>query len=143
MKIVDLNVLLYAINENSPQHATALNWWTNALRGDETVGLAWTVLCGFLRLTTHSRVFPRPLTVQQATQRVDAWLSLPIVAIPTEKPDHWETLRGLLAEAGTAGNLVTDAHLAALALTRDATVVSFDHDFARFDGLRVERPRAA
>ena len=143
MKIVDLNVLIYAINKDSPQHTAALNWWTNAIRGDETVGLAWPVLSGFLRLTTHPRIFPGPLTVQQATQRIDAWLSLPIVAIPTEKPDHWETLRGLLAEAGTAGNLVTDAHLAALAVTRDAIIVSFDHDFARFDGLRVERPRAA
>ena len=141
MKIIDLNVLLYAINEDAPQHSTALSWWTDALRGDETIGLPWMVLCGFLRLTTHSRVFPRPLSAQQAAHKIDAWLALPVVDIPAEKPDHWKTLRGLLASAGTAGNLVTDAHIAALALTRDATVVSFDHDFARFEGLRVEYPR--
>ena len=142
MKIVDLNVLLYAINEDSPLHSRVHSWWVEALNGDETIGLPWVVLNGFLRLTTHPRVFPNPLTVNDATARIDAWLALSIVDVPVEKPEHWLTMRSLLSAAGTGGNLVTDIHLAALALTRDAVIVSCDRDFGRFDKLRLMNPAA-
>lgn len=140
MKIVDLNVLLYALNEDAPHHRTVNRWWVQALQGDETIGLPWVVLNGFLRLATHPRVFPNPLTTAQATARIDTWLALPVIDVPVEKPGHWHTLRSVLAATGTAGNLVTDAHIATLALTRDAVVASCDHDFARFDKLRLVNP---
>ncbi len=140
MKIVDLNVLLYVVNESSPQHRAVHDWWVDAVRGDESIGLPWVVLLGFLRLATSARVFPRPISHSKALDKIDAWLSLPIVHVPAEKDNHWAVLSGLLRETGTAGNLTTDAHLAAMAITRDALLVSCDNDFARFKGLRYLNP---
>jgi len=140
VRIVDLNVLLYAVNSDAAQHDLVRSWWEKALNDEDTVGLAWVVLLGFLRLATNSRVFPRPLAPDVAAEKLDAWLSLDNVRVVREKDDHWETLRSLLREAGTAGNLTTDAHLAALALSHDAVLVSCDADFVRFKGLRWENP---
>jgi toxin-antitoxin system PIN domain toxin len=98
------------------------------------------VVLGFLRLSTNPRVFPRPLSTDTAIAKVDAWLARANVRIVVENADHWDTLRMLLADSGSAGNLTTDAHLAALALSHDAVLVSSDTDFARFDRLRLENP---
>jgi toxin-antitoxin system PIN domain toxin len=140
VKIVDLNVLLYAVNSDSPQHAVARHWWESALNGEETIGLAWIVLLGFVRLCTNPRVFPRPLAPDVATARIDTWLALDNVSIAREKDHHWAVLNPLIREAGTAGNLTSDMHLAALAISHDAVLVSCDTDFARFRGLRWENP---
>jgi toxin-antitoxin system PIN domain toxin len=140
MKIVDLNILLYAVNSDAEQHGRSRAWWERAMNDEDTIGLPWIVLLGFLRLATSPRVFPRPLASDVAAAIVDAWLALDHVQIVGEKDDHWENLYALLRVAGTAGNLTTDAHLAALALTHDAVLVSSDTDFARFKGLRWENP---
>ena len=140
MKLIDLNVLLYAVNEDTIHHAPVLAWWERALSGDELVGLPWVVLLGFLRIATNPDIFPRPLDPDAAIGKVDAWLSLDSTRLLHEKDEHWEILRSLLAEAGTAANLVTDAHLAALAISHGAVLVSCDNDFARFKGLRWENP---
>ena len=124
MRIVDANVLLYAVNETSPHHARARSWLDGALAGREPVGFAWTVLLAFLRLATHPAVFPRPLTVNEATEVVRAWLAQPPAVVVEPTPRHADLLAGLLAEAGTAANLVGDAHLAALALEHDAVLIS-------------------
>lgn len=140
MKIVDLNVLLYAVNSDAAPHARVLEWWEATINGEATIGLPWVVLLGFLRLTTHPRVFARPLAPEAAQARVDAWLSVPNVRIVAERDGHWQLLKALLRLSGTAGNLTTDAHLAALAMTHDAVLVSCDADFNRFKGLRLENP---
>ena len=140
MRIVDLNVLLYAVNSDSAHHAAVRAWWERALSEDDAVGLPWIVLLGFLRLATNPRVFPRPLDAAAAIGKLDAWLALENVRVPRERDDHWERMRRLLAGSGTAGNLTTDAHLAALAIGHDATLASCDGDFARFKGLRWENP---
>ncbi len=140
MKIVDLNILLYAVNPDAPHHERIIGWWEEALNGDETIGLAWAVAVGFLRVSTNPRAFPEPLAPEGAIEHIDAWLALDVVSLVTENRDHWRTVRGLLTEAGVAGNLASDAHLAALALTHGATLVSCDGDFARFPGLRWENP---
>ena len=140
MKIVDLNVLLYVVNEDAPHHRALLRWWENALNGDESVGLPWVVLLGFLRISTNPKIFPNPLDPATAIGKIDTWLSLANTYLVREKEDHWDILRTLLAEAGTAGNLTTDAHLATLAITHGAVFVSCDRDFARFRGLRWENP---
>ena len=140
MKIVDLNVLLYAVNSDAAAHERVRAWWEAALNGEETIGLPWIVLLGFLRLATNPRVFPRPLVPDAAAARVDKWLAQPNVRVVPEKDDQWKVLKSLLHQSGMAGNLTTDAHLAALALTRDASLVSCDTDFARFKGLRLENP---
>ena len=141
MKLVDLNVLLYVVNRDSVHHEAALGWWEEILRGDEPVGFAWIVLLGFLRLSSNSAIFPTPLESETALDKVGTWLSLDQTRLIRETDDHWQLLRALLNDTGTAGNLTTDAHLAALAISHGATLVSFDSDFARFSGLRRENPR--
>ena len=140
MKIVDLNVLLYAVNENSVHHSAARRWWENAVNEEEPIGLPWIVLLGFLRLSVNSVVFPHPLDADTALRKVGAWLALEGTRLVREKDEHWDILRPLLAVSGTAGNLTTDAHLAALAISHGAVLVSFDNDFSRFKGLRWESP---
>lgn len=142
MKIFDLNVLLYAVDENAVHHRSARRAWEEAVNGPEPVGLPWTVLIGFLRLAVNPAVFPHPLDVDTALEKVDTWLGLEATRLLSEKEEHWEILRPLLADSGTAGNLTTDAHLAALAISHGALLVSFDTDFARFKGLRWETPAA-
>lgn len=143
MILVDLNVLLYAINRDAVHHGVVRSWWEATLAGDEPVGLAWIVLTGFLRLATNAHVFPKPLTLEQATGRVDAWLAHPNSCPVHESANHWRILRELLAQVGTAGNLTTDAHLAALAISHGAVLASCDADFGRFDHLRWQNPVAS
>jgi len=140
VKIVDANVLLYAVNEDSPNHGVARTWLDDALGGSEALGLAWLVLLAFLRLTTNPALFERPLSLEQAIDVVRLWLAQPAAIVVDPTARHTELLAGLLQPLGTAANLVNDAHLAALALEHGAEVVSFDSDFSRFPGLRWERP---
>jgi toxin-antitoxin system PIN domain toxin len=140
VKIVDLNVLLYVVNENAPHHKALLSWWESAVNGDESVGLPWVVLLGFLRITTNQKIFPNPLKPDIAIKKINTWLSLDTTCLVREKAEHWGILRNLLSDAGTAGNLTTDAHLATLAVSHGAILVSCDRDFARFRGLRWENP---
>lgn len=95
MKLVDLNVLLYVVNEDSHRHRAALDWWNAAINGDETIGLPWVVLLGFLRISTNPRVFPRPLEVDDAIAKINTWLSLENVRVLRESDSHWEILRSL------------------------------------------------
>lgn len=142
MILVDVNLLLYAINSDTPQHAKARVWWEGTLSGDQIVGLPWVVILAFLRLTTNPRVFGRPLSIEHAGAYMDEWLSLPIVRSVVPGNGHWAILRNILAQSGAAGNLTTDAHLAALALEHGYAVYSADHDFGRFAGLRHIDPLA-
>ena len=143
MKIIDTNILLYVINENAPYHQTLLDWWEDAVNGDESIGLPWIVLLGFIRIATNPKIFPHPLKPAIAINKITTWLSLDITYLVREKDEHWQILRTLLDESGTAGNLTTDAHLAALAISHGAVLASCDRDFARFRGLRWENPIAA
>ena len=140
MKIIDVNLLLYAVNSDSPRHDAARSWLEDLLNGDETVGIPWTVILGFLRIATNPRALASALKAAAALERVDEWLALENVRLVHEKDDHWDTLRRLIVAAGTAGNLTTDAHLAALAISHDAVLCSSDLDFGRFKGLRWENP---
>lgn len=140
MLLVDANVLLHAVNPSAREHVTARAWLLGALGGAEPVAFAWTVLLAFLRLSTHPAVFPRPLKPQEATGLIEPWISSAPSVIVEPTRQHLPLLSGLLARTGTAGNLVGDAHLAALALEYGATVVSFDRDFARFSGVAWQLP---
>ncbi|HZQ63936.1 MAG TPA: type II toxin-antitoxin system VapC family toxin [Gaiellaceae bacterium] len=140
MLLVDANVLLYAVNEDAPHHEKARNWLDEALGSDEPVGFAWVVLLAFLRLATNPSLFPHPLTPAQSTDVVEGWLGRPASLVLQPGERHLSLLRGLLAESGTAANLVNDAHLAALALEHGAEIVSFDRDFERFAGVRSRLP---
>lgn len=140
MKIVDLNILLYALNRDAAHHTAIHRWWEEAINGEEVIGIPWVVISGFLRISTRSGILPNPLDPAAAIAIVDDWLALEPVRLVHEQDSHWLTLRTLVIEAGTAGNLVTDAHIAAIAITHGATLVSCDSDFARFKGLRWLNP---
>jgi uncharacterized protein len=141
MKLVDANVLLYAMNEDAPQHEPARAWLDAAFAGGEAVGFAWVVVLAVLRLATRTGVFSRPLTVAEAAGVFELWLAQPPAVTVQPTARHLGLLRGLLEDSGTAANLVTDAHLAALALEHGADIVSFDRDFQRFAGVRLHVPR--
>lgn len=140
MILPDVNVLLYAVNTGAPQNTTA----QAALKGayeNGPVALCWPALLGFLRLSTRAGILPRPLGVEQALEVVRTWLSLPGSVLVQPTPQHAAVLGGLLLGAGRGGPLVSDAHLAALAIEHGATLLSFDADFARFAGLRFKHLR--
>ncbi len=140
MKIVDANLLLYAVNEDAPRHAPARAWLQEALSGTETIGFSWVVLIAFLRISTRAGLFVRPLRLDEAFDCIEGWLEQPCATViaPTER--HADIMRDLLAPLGTAGNLCTDAHLAALAVEHGAELCSTDGDFARFPGVRWRDP---
>ena len=140
MKLPDANLLLYAVDRASPHHDLARGWLEGRLSGTETIAFAWVVLLAFLRLSTQARVFASPLAVDQALDLVDSWLTQPCATVINPTDRHSARLRDLLAPLGTAGNLTTDAHLAALAIEHGAELCSADADFSRFPGLRWVNP---
>lgn len=142
MRQPDVNLLLYAVDSSSPRHVAAKAWLEARLSGTETVAFAWITLLGFVRISTRSSVFQRPLTPDQAFGLVREWLARPNVVTIDPTPGHAATIARLLEPLGTAGNLVTDAHLAALAIEHGATLESCDHDFGRFASLRWQDPLA-
>lgn len=140
MILVDANVLIYAIDADSPHHAASRRWLEDALSGTTPVGLAWIVILAFLRLTTRSGILKRPLPPERAMAFVDEWLAQPYVRAVSPGEGHWAILRKLLRDSGTAGNLTSDAHLAAVALEIGASVCSTDADFGRFPGVERISP---
>lgn len=142
MKAVDANVLLYAVNESAEHHEEAVGWLDGALNGQATVGFSWVSLLAFLRLSTKIGLLPSPLTMAQAADRVRAWLSAPTSVLLEPTSRHLDVLCGLLDPLGGGGNLVNDAHLAALAIEHRGEVVTYDNDFDRFAGVSWSRPAA-
>ena len=140
MKIVDVNLLLYAIDEQSPRHQAARSWLERQLSGAETMAFPWVVLLAFLRLSTKPQVFKQPLSPAQALNVIDRWLEQPCASIVHPGDRHAALVRKILDSHGTAGNLVTDAHLAALAIEHGAQLNSCDSDFSRFPGLDWVNP---
>jgi toxin-antitoxin system PIN domain toxin len=140
VKLVDANVLLYAVNEDARHHSEARAWLDGALSGQATVAFAWLALLAFVRLSTKVDLFPAPLTHDGALDRVDAWLAAPTAVVVEPTAAHGRILRDLLRQVGVGGNLVNDAHLAALALEHRCELVSYDNDFSRFEGVVWEAP---
>jgi toxin-antitoxin system PIN domain toxin len=140
VRLPDLNLLLYAVDEGAPHHRGARAWLDQILSGTESVGLAWLVLLGFIRISTNPVVLEHPLDPVDALDVVEGWLGQSVAAVIHPTPRHASVLRQLLVPLGTAGNLTSDAHLAALAIEHGAELCSHDGDFARFTGLRWTDP---
>jgi toxin-antitoxin system PIN domain toxin len=136
VRLPDINLLIYAIDEEAPRHAKARVWLEEVLSGTESVAFAWAVLLGFMRISTNPAVLESPLSAEEALDYVDGWLDQPVADVVHPTPDHASLLRELLGPTGVAGNLAGDAHLAALAMEHGAELCSCDTDFARFAGLR-------
>lgn len=140
MILVDVNLPVHAVNLDSPFHPAARDWWDEVLSGIEPVCLPWITVVAFVRITTNRRILPNPLSPAEAFAYVDSWFGQSCVRSIEPLPGHWELMKRLLDAAGTAGNLTTDAHLAALAIQHGCEVCSTDTDFARFPRLRWWNP---
>jgi uncharacterized protein len=140
--LLDVNILIYAVNRDAPLHSRAKSWLEATITGTETIGVPWTVLLAFLRLTTRPGLFRNPMSLDAAFDVTDSWLEQPSVSIIDPGPRHRAILRELLTPIGTGGNLTSDAHLAALALEHRAELCSSDRDFQRFPGLKWRNPLA-
>ena len=142
MILPDINLLVYAYNEDAPLHSASKAWWEKSLSGTEPVGLAWGVLLGFIRLMSSRRVLLEPMPADEAVEHCRAWLGQPNTRIVKPGPSHLDILSNLLGGPPIGANLVTDAHLAALAIEHQAALHSNDSDFSRFSGLKWHNPVA-
>ena len=140
MIIPDTNLLLYAHHAGEARHSEARDWWEGLANGTERIGLPWVVTTGFVRISTNPRILERPLPVQHALDYVAEWLTYPHIGPVNPGPNHMPLFSQLLSQVGVGGNLVTDAHLAALAIDYQAELHSHDSDFSRFPGLRWRDP---
>ena len=143
MILVDVNLLVYVIDEDSPFHSKALQWWESHLQMGGTVCLSWNSIYGFLRVVTNARALPNPLPLAVAFQRVDEWLALPQIRVLQPTPEHFASLKKMLNDRAASPKLISDAHFAALALEHDCELCSADSDFGRFTGLRWLNPLEA
>ncbi len=140
MIIPDVNVLIHAYNTASPVHQEAAAWWRKLMDDGTPVGLPWVSTLGFIRIMTNRGRGGPAMTVATAMGHVREWLQRPAVRILHPGERHADILFSFLENLGTAGNLTTDAHLAALALEYRAELISCDTDFARFPHLRWRKP---
>lgn len=143
MILVDANLLLYAKLSSFPEHPVAHEWLDAKLNGPDRVALPWESMLAFLRLSTHRRLFPRPLSMAAAWEQVRSWLGLDSCWSPTPTDEHERVLDRLLAPGGITPKLVMDAHLAALAIEHGLVLCSADGDFGRFAELRWRNPLVA
>jgi uncharacterized protein len=142
MIVCDANVLLYAYDSRSVQHAPCRDWFAKALSGAESIGIPWQSLLAFIRISTNSRAYPSPLTTRRANDLVSSWLNRTQVVVPEPGARYWQILQAQLLSARVSGAMVTDAALAALALEQGAALCTTNRDFRRFDGLELIDPSA-
>lgn len=140
MRLLDVNLLVYATFSTMPSHSAAKRWLDGVMRGDEQVAFPWETICGFVRLASNPRVFSPCLSVAEAWRHVAAWLDCPCAWIPVPTPRHRAILAGLLSLPGMNHKLVADAQLAATAMEHGLVLCSADNDFRVFPGLRFENP---
>jgi toxin-antitoxin system PIN domain toxin len=138
--LVDTNLLLYAENSVSEHHETARTWWDEQLSGSEPVAVCWPVLTAFVRIGTNPRLHAHPLTLSEAIERVQSWLEQPSFRVIQPTEQHWQIFQRMLRAGTAVANLVSDAHLAALAVEHNCTLCTTDKDFSRFRGLKWKNP---
>jgi uncharacterized protein len=136
----DVNVLLYALREESERHAEFRQWLLDVLNGGERVALFEPVLASVLRVATHPNIYRTPTPRRVVEAFIDGCLSAPAAVALRAEAAHWTMFRELCTRSDCRGNLVQDAYLAALALEHNCTFVTTDRDFARFHGLRWRHP---
>jgi len=138
--LVDANLLLYAEDSLSEHHQSAAEWWDRRLSSAEPVCICWPVLNAFIRIGTNHRLQQRPLSLREVCERVQSWFEQPCVRLIQPTEHHWSIFQRMLKEANATGNLVSDAHLAALAIEHNCVLHSTDADLARFPNLKWKNP---
>lgn len=140
MIVLDANLLLYAYDRVSTHHAKARTWIEQLFSGTALIGLPWQTISAFLRIMTNPRLPGERFTLEEAVQVVDGWLDQPNVKLLAAGDHHWILFRQMVIEGQAAGALISDAHLAALAMEYGGVLHTTDRDFARFPGLRWKNP---
>jgi uncharacterized protein len=140
--LIDANLLVFAVHEESPFHIKARDWLNDQLNGEQRIGIPWLSLGAFLRVITNQRIIEHALDPAAAWQRVEDWLADDLVWTPDPTPRHAHVLGGLVKRYQPRGNLIPDVLLAALAIEHGVEVCSADTDFARFTEVRWCNPLA-
>jgi len=140
MILVDVNLLLYAENADSPHHQKAKEWWESTLSSSTPIYFAWETVLGFLRMSTNRLMVQKPISGADSINRIESWFAQPGVAFLLPGPGHWRILSKLIREYSLTGNDIPDAHLAALALEHGLELFTADTGFSRFDTLRWQNP---
>ncbi|RKX74235.1 MAG: type II toxin-antitoxin system VapC family toxin [Spirochaetes bacterium] len=140
MIFVDANILIYSVDRSNLHHERAKIWLDEVLSGDTAVYLCWPVISAFIRISTNQHVFERPMSLHEAINRVQGWLDQPCVRIAIPTKNHWKVFLSFLITGQALGNIVMDAHIAALTVEYGCTLYSTDADFARFKGLKWVNP---
>lgn len=140
MFVVDVNLLIYAVNSDAAEHAIVRTWLETEINAGTPIGMPWVALLGFVRLSINPKILSQPLTLGQALGQVTEWLSLPNVSVMEPGIDHLTHFSTTCQTVNAGPNLITDAHLAAIAQEHGATIASCDTDFGRFPGLGWVNP---
>ncbi len=138
--LVDANLLIYAVDEDSPHHGASHDWLSSVLNGERRVGLPWLSLGAFVRIVTNPRASQHPLSPSDAWRFVEEWLDCEVTWVPGATDNHASILGRLIRRYDLRANMITDAQLAALAVEHGLTVHSADTDFARFSEITWVNP---
>jgi toxin-antitoxin system PIN domain toxin len=138
--LVDANLLIYAVDEDSPHHEAAASWLSGVLNGNRRIALPWQTIGAFVRIVTHPRAVSSPLSGPDAWGHVAAWLAAEVAWVPPTSEQTAAVFGELIGRYHITGNLVTDAQLAALAFEHGLSVMSADSDFARFKEVHWVNP---
>ncbi len=139
MILPDVNLLVYAHDETSEFHESAAAWLEEAL-SKEQVFFSWHTICGFIRIVTNKRIYLNPIGLKQAVEIVETWLDLDTAHLVCLEKKNWPLFSAMLINGQASGNLVMDAHLAAMAAASGAKLASTDRDFTRFPGIQLVNP---
>jgi len=136
----DVNVLVYAHRADALDHHRYREWLATIVASPAAYGLADVVLSGFVRIVTHPRVFEDPSPLETALAFVSEIRDRPNAVLVSPGERHWDIFLTLCRGSRAKGNLVADAHLAALAIESGSEWITTDRDYARFAGLRWRHP---
>jgi len=138
--LADVNILIYAFRSDSREHARYREWLESVINGPEAYGVAPQVLCSFVRIATHPRIYTRPSRLEDALAFTRAIQEQPSARLVVPGREHWRIFETLCREAAAAGNLIQDAWFAALAIESGCEWITIDRDYARFKSLRWRPP---
>jgi toxin-antitoxin system PIN domain toxin len=142
MILLDVNVLVRAFHDGTPDHARYRDWLDDVASSPAPFGISELVLSGFIRIATHPGIFDPPAPTGTAVAFANALRGQPNAVVIGPGPRHWDIFVGLCESAGVKGNLVPDAYLAALAIESGSEWITTDRDFSRFPGLHWRHPLA-
>lgn len=135
----DVNILVYAYDDTSPFYKSASVWLEYTL-SEEEVFFSWQTICGFLRIVTNSKIYKHPIKLSDAIMVVESWLELENAHLISLKKENWSLFKQILIDGQAKGDLIMDAHIAAMAASCGATVASTDRDFTRFQNIKISDP---